>query len=701
MPLIDLKSDLTWRGGKNAAPNKMPNDGNGEQTSRFYIQPSTMDVTTSIKGYTPGAPFPTKAPILLGLKTSKGEFSLKDSQYNFGISTRLTQGGTGYPFPDYNGIIYDWKPSAHTGFSSKSRYGDAAGDGKGDNGQRNGFLKATYTTNSPINAMYRKYNLRDASYQGGNWWSQPYILRGIQVKRNAPVPQRWGFGIGSFDDGLIRGGIVTAIERTAFDVVRLSKWMTSPRGLLWVVKQVGLGLTNPPVERTTGKIALTQIQPGITSLASVAGNAFGLHFTRHAIPFLNDVGSYENVIQQKIRDDATSDEPESNRLYRLRNELLTNATSRGIIRPGLPIPSLSTGTFGTAGVGGAQSILGLTGTPIRRSVDTATDAIVRGLRVFNRLASTYNITNQYAQGLNTTEYLQKRGTAVNDTDKRNQKAIDTTGGIRNSLENALANDTLKERDSFKNPTGTQFEFRSGTQYATLAYGQIPEDKKEFRNFIGGIDDKSLNAIFNADVVKQLKTNYETDNINTQFGYRSYSKNYRNQPTTDLVEKDIVKFKIAGKSFRAYIENISDSLSAEVTEDNVLGSPYKVLRYSGQSRSVSVQFKMAVLYKNDLRPIYDLLKLLQTKALFIQSSNTFTGQTIKVVIGDLYNFTGYIENISYSWDNEMPWEIKEGSQVPMYCNVSIDFKYLQPTAGFKINGKPNSNNSGSQNLTQNN
>ena len=95
--------------------------------------------------------------------------------------------------------------------------------------------------------------------------------------------------------------------------------------------------------------------------------------------------------------------------------------------------------------------------------------------------------------------------------------------------------------------------------------------------------------------------------------------------------------------------------------------------------------MAVLVKEDLKRVYLKMKKLQEYATYsTEAKNAFTVQTIPIIIGDLYNFTGYIESISFDWDSEMPWEIQDGNQVPLYCNVSVDFKYLKPTAGFKLN-----------------
>ena len=137
--------------------------------------------------------------------------------------------------------------------------------------------------------------------------------------------------------------------------------MTSPKGLLWIVKQVGLGLSNPKVE-TAGLLVprLTRIHTGVASLLSVAGSPFGLHFDRHGIPFVNSIAKYENVQKiKKLKFDASPGR--SNRLIDLRNDLRLNIDKRrpSLINEGMQIPTLS-------GLGGPNSLYGIGYTDISR-----------------------------------------------------------------------------------------------------------------------------------------------------------------------------------------------------------------------------------------------------------------------------------------------------------------------------------------------
>jgi len=291
MPLIDLKSDLTWKGDRSKAPNRVPNDGVLYQRSDFQQDANTGDVSTSVTGFAKYAKIYTSP---LRNITSNSTFSLSNSKYNFGVATRITQGGEGYPFPSFNGTIYQWrnadgKEAAHTGFNSKATYGVLSGDGKGDTGTRTGYLAATYTTNSPIKAMYRKYKLRDAAYNF-DYIRQPFILSGLQDP-DVLNPER--FGVDSrYSLDIPRGGITTYASRAADDLGRIGKFLASGKGLLFLTKQVGLQLMNPNVQDETGRVpanpfrSVTKQFTPLKLLANVLGGGLGLRTSRHGIiPF--------------------------------------------------------------------------------------------------------------------------------------------------------------------------------------------------------------------------------------------------------------------------------------------------------------------------------------------------------------------------------------------------------------------------------
>ena len=146
-------------------------------------------------------------------------------------------------------------------------------------------------------------NLRKEStnfHSFGNATDQPFIIRDIgknwSLFSDGPGPK---FGI-----DLVRGGVGTAINRSLIDALRIGKFLISPKGLLYLVKEIGLQLTNPKmqIDPLLG-IGSNRVYPlGLSTLAQTLTNAFGIHFVRHGLGPLNgqldNKSRYENNIFQ-------------------------------------------------------------------------------------------------------------------------------------------------------------------------------------------------------------------------------------------------------------------------------------------------------------------------------------------------------------------------------------------------------------------
>jgi len=188
-----------------------------------------------------------------------------------------------------------------------------------------------------------KTNLKSLKYghdrPGGGDSNQPYITNDINDPKN-----RLGF-----DDGLIRGGAIGAAKASINDTARIGKFLTDlPKGPLFIVKQVGLQLSNPKLESLVNKtgvgflnrlsVALDNVgigstriyNLGINTLAQVPVNAFGIHFNRHGLlPVQDDSTKYLSVVQKNNQGTGSSNAkllPNSpNRLLRYAEKLLPAA----------------------------------------------------------------------------------------------------------------------------------------------------------------------------------------------------------------------------------------------------------------------------------------------------------------------------------------------------------------------------------------
>ena len=234
---------------------------------------------------------------------------------------------------------------------------------------------------------------------GGGDSGQPYQ----QVDINTVDTGFNRFRMTKFDDGLIRGGVVGATNASIVDTFRIGKFLTDfPQGPLFIVRQVGLQLSNPKLETRKlpsggsgvlgflSNIANTindkfGIGPtriynlGINTLAQVPVNAFGVHLNRHGIlPVQDDNTKYLAVVQAnnpKAYVGAGLPKSSTNRLVQKAIELLPPQTKTGRVLStiqsalsvfGITLPGVQNRQIIDDYVGGPGSVYGIGRTTIRR-----------------------------------------------------------------------------------------------------------------------------------------------------------------------------------------------------------------------------------------------------------------------------------------------------------------------------------------------
>jgi hypothetical protein len=251
--------------------------------------------------------------------------------------------------------------------------------------------------NDTLNKAYNKFNLREDSYNS-SIFKQPFNLSGIQKKDGEPTT----LGVGSFS--FIRGGAVTSTERALIDVARISKFLLTPRGVTWSLKQVALQATNSNVETLGGK-RLTKVWTPANLITSIGGNHIGLHATRHnLLPFstVETYGEVQTAKKMTHTDDVTLRAPETgNRLVQLWGEsfsIMGDSIGNGIIGKGRPFVTLQA-------PGGSNTMYGLipNGRVPSRNEDTRPTRFV-GNTIYNQYA-----TFIYTDAPNSTKQLDVEG----------------------------------------------------------------------------------------------------------------------------------------------------------------------------------------------------------------------------------------------------------------------------------------------------
>ena len=96
-----------------------------------------------------------------------------------------------------------------------------------------GFIARWAIKSGALEAQYNKFDLRRDSYNPDLIWSQPYYTSNIGAN--------WGWGVLACG----RNSPTTLLDRSLADLQRIGKWMTSGKGIIWMIKQFGMQFMNP------------------------------------------------------------------------------------------------------------------------------------------------------------------------------------------------------------------------------------------------------------------------------------------------------------------------------------------------------------------------------------------------------------------------------------------------------------------------
>jgi hypothetical protein len=526
--------------------------------------------------------------------------------------------------------------------------------------------KYFFRTNSPSarDILYSAFNLRDNSFNTGLvLFNQPLILTGIQrkdfVKTGFYPWETW-----KFDDGFIRGGVVTSTQRAIVDVLRLGKWFSSVKGLLFIARQAGLQASAPNTEADplVGKRAGNGALTLISSLTNTATQHLGLRFRKDAVPFVPR-STYSSVLASP--------------LYKNRLEILKEIVLN------LKSPIISTG------LGGPQSVYGIGVTNIRRVVNSRDD--LRYL-TYNDIRKNI-IDNDYSYLIKYSTQPYSLRPNINQNIKK-QAGISTIGAS-NYILGAQA---PSGSGGFKSMSDTE---NINGNYYTLSYTALIAKAKDsdlnttkIKNFLLNDDAKKVKWIptqgaFGNGVVIQdysVTSQHQRPKLRVpEYGKRG--KNLQNPLSGDFMKvynkdsgmtdpiwkinqtdkeaiDDFIKFMFHDLNtnerfrFRAYIENVSEDFNPQWQEVKILGRADSPYIYQGFERNLSISFKAAALSRGDLMLMWDQLeRLAKTTVPKYQSDAKMKGPLIKFTLGNWFiNTPAFIKSLSYTVDNETPWEI---------------------------------------------
>jgi hypothetical protein len=466
---------------------------------------------------------------------------------------------------------------------------------------------------------------------GGGSSNQPYI--------KSKIPTNEGdLGAKGGPDFLLRGGLLTP-GRILKDTSRLTQMFfdfRSPNGLLFTAKQNVLSLTN--VNSFAG-----EDQP----VTSGGRGIFGA------------IGSF---IKNNISLNQGVYLPTSTILGAAGNPLGIHLNKQGLD------PTKRTGP--DSGKKDLFGVLGITdplGLPLYTDTNSFNERIHKETK--SRLVGFLNTRqNSSNSPLNLYSYRGGPGSILGVGKTTIYLSKDRTGD-----NNIISNELIKESNTF---------VLSGEQISNI---YTNDDFKSSR-YNPTIKENFIESILGAP--KYLKTDYSLNNRIEQrinlgnpgkkqkddrvaldiINYRQIYKTDQNVVNVPQVN-DLVKFRIGvidneeptkktNIHFRAFIDSMDDSYTADWQAQKFMGRGENFYRYNGFDRTVSLSWTVVAQSKAELIPMYQKLNYLASVCAPDYSNKGYMrGNLIKLTIGGyLYEQVGIMKGINYTVPQESPWEI---------------------------------------------
>ena len=474
---------------------------------------------------------------------------------------------------------------------------------------------------------------------GGGSSNQPYKTR--------PIPDSLSdTDVTGGPDFLLRGGTL-ALRNSVRDVSRLTQMLfdfKNPSGPLFTVKQNILSRTSVRTQASPD-VLNDGIYLPTSTIAQAGVNALGIHLNKQGIDPTGIFGSSGLLGQPKYADAVKNNQPtKENRLVNYYDNILnTNDTTL------------------TSYDGGPGAKLGIGKTIINRTFNTKTgfDSLTKENNVaafnYGDINSYYNITlptNPFSPfgSIITTEYREK-GIIRQDFREKLTPPDPLYSNLPSTLDYVTKN--IEQRVNLGNP--------------------------------GAKGDKS------SYVLGKNGTETALDKITALPLYQS--KNVINDPE----KNDLVKFRIGVIDnddpslktyihFRAFIDSLSDSYSAEWSGQKFVGRGEDLYRYGGFGRSINLSWTVAAQSKAELIPMYQKLNYLASVCAPDYSAEGYMrGNLITLTIGGWFvEQVGFIEGITYDVPQESPWEIGIGDSSITGTDGSVkEMPHIIKVTGFKF------------------
>jgi hypothetical protein len=166
-------------------------------------------------------------------------------------------------------------------------------------------------------------NLKLKSLKFGNdnsFTAEPFIQ--TPIPSDTEVVTKPKTSLAAYGDGVIRGSLIS-IQRSATDVLRLTKYMASPSGIQFTLKQNLLSRVSPETE-ASGKFLNEGVYTPLSTLAQAGVGILGIHLNKQGL-LPTSLKKYGEVVYKLGQDNPNT--KVTNRLVNLHFESIENPDS--------------------------------------------------------------------------------------------------------------------------------------------------------------------------------------------------------------------------------------------------------------------------------------------------------------------------------------------------------------------------------------
>lgn len=566
---------------------------------------------------------------------------------------------------------------------------------------------------------------------------QPYIT--------TPIPLRLAQSIA--DDGLVRGGIITADRASQIDTERINRFLKDkPRGPLFIQRQVKLQFSNPKLEvkkfRGSGDglfgivssaaaglfNVVNELIPGPTRLynqgfntiAQIGATAFGRHFDRHGLTPVQDDNTKYLAVAKHNNENGT------NRLVELKTKLIKPVENpqkflnsanfiinniNALFKTNIPTKGLQPQDLQIANyLGGPGSIYGNGRTIIRRfditsngynKYDPLDDKVV-DYKAFQPLSDLYNdaqveiVTDSFGFGNPEAASVRKKRELVKESGPIDQTAVDYNTGTGANI--PAGSNPIRSSIS---PTARQYgALKSAVEVLrTDIKQQFPSSSVTDDGRAKGLNPKAAKARYYGDKVVSDQGSVAIYNNTNQFLRNDADimsvifrivNPFEPNPGDDSKLDDIV--------FSAYISGFKDNFDATWNEYNYVGRSESFYTYGKFKRNINFNLDIPCFNKIQLQLKHRALgQLASTTAGAYNGNGLLGGVLIKLYVGKyVYGQYGILNNLSYEIPQDASWDVDE--RLAMTIKTSFSFtivnanlpQYKNGEGFFNYIKKPSSN-----------